>query len=270
MFLLHRTHASGLALLCLTAFAAAEPAALTKEEIAGATRTDDFSIPTPGEFMSALDKTGKLAWKGLYRTAIRTDFTSRPQIALNLGTLIADGYIAIQAKEAQSVRNVGKDIMTLAKPLSVKDKIIERGKSLAEFAEKGQWDEVNEDLEAMQNEAKSTLSENNDADLVVLVTVGGWARGTEAISGFVAEHYTAESAKLLRQPGIVGYLSEKLDALPEKMRDDTSVKRTRSRLNELKTAVSFGRDVTPTVDDVKKIKAIATELIKDIAKKETK
>jgi hypothetical protein len=152
----------------------------------------------------------------------------------------------------------------------VKDKIIERGKSLADFAEKGQWDQVNEDLEAMQNEAKATLAENNDADLVVLVTVGGWARGTEAISGFVADHYTAESAKLLRQPGIVGYLSEKLDALPEKMRDDTSVKRTRARLNELKTAVSFGRDVTPTVDDVKKIKAIATELIRDIAKKETK
>jgi hypothetical protein len=220
--------------------------------------------------MAALDKTGKLAWNKLYRASITTEFTSRPQIALNLGTLIADGYLAVQAKDAQSVRNVGKDIMALAKPLSVKSKILERGKSLTEFAEKGQWDEVNEDLEAMQNEAKATLADNNDADLIVLVTVGGWVRGTEAIGGYVADHYTAESAKLLRQPGIIAYLSEKLDALPEKMRDDTSVKRTRARLNDLKAAVSFGRDTTPTVEDVKKIKEIANGLVKDIAKKETK
>ena len=270
MFLSPRTLASGLALLCFTAFAAAENAALTKEEIAAATRTDDFSIPTPGEFMSALDKTGKLAWSKLYRTSIRTDFTSRPQIALNLGTLIADGYLAIQAKDAQVVRNIGQDIMALAKPLSVKAKIIERGKSLSEFADKGQWDQVNEDLEAMQNEAKATLEANNDNDLIVLVTVGGWFRATEAISGHVAEHYAPEPAKLLRQPGIVEYLSQKIEALPEKTRDDPAVKRTRAKLGELKAAVSFARDTVPSLEDVKKIHDIAAALIKELGKKDLK
>src|SRR5947207_9528351 len=103
-------------------------------------------------------------------------------MALNLGILIADGYIAVEAKDAQAVKNVGKDIMTLAKPLSVKDKIIERGKKLEDLADTGQWDVLKEELEATQNEAKAALEANADKDLIVLVTIGGWARGTEVIS----------------------------------------------------------------------------------------
>ena len=246
MFLLQRTFASGLALLSLAALAAADPAALTKEEMAAATRTDDFSIPTPGESMTALDKFAKIDWKQKYRTAIRTDFTSRPQMALNLGTLIADGYIAVEAEDAQTVKNVGKDIMAIAKPLGVKDKIINRGKKIGEFAEEGKWDQLKEELEATQNEAKAQLEENQDKDLVALVTIGGWARGTQVLSTHVAEHYTPESAKLLRQPGIVEFLSEKLDALPEKLRDDPAVKRTRAKLTEIKAALSFSRETVPS------------------------
>ena len=39
-------------------------------------------------------------------------------MALNLGGLIADGYIAVEAEDAQQVKNIGADIMALAKPLA--------------------------------------------------------------------------------------------------------------------------------------------------------
>lgn len=277
MFRSTRILASGLALLCLSALAvgqgnapAPKATALTAEEIAGAASIDQLSIPTPGELLVALNKVGKLDWSARYRPPIATSFSSRPQMALNLGGLIADGYIAVEAQDGQQVKNIGKDIVALAKPLGVQQDIINRGKSLTDFAAENKWDVLKEELEATQNEVKNAMSENKDQNLVVLVTIGGWLRGTEAISGYIAEHYSPEGAKLLRQPAIVAFLSRRLDMLPEKMRDDAAVKKTRVKLKELEAAVSFPRDTAPDVEAVRKVNALSSELLKEIARKDPK
>ena len=275
---------AGLAILCLSASAVAQdeppPAAtpppeptgspLTREQLEGAARTDSLSIPTPAELMAALQKQGKLDWAAQFRAPIATTYASRPQMALNLGGLIADGYIAVEAEDAQQVKNVGKDIVSLARPLGVQQDIINRGKSLNEFAEQNKWDVLKEELEATQNEVKIAMADNKDQNLVTLVTVGGWIRGTEVISGYIAQHYTDASAKLLRQPAIVRFLSGQLAAMPDKMRDDPSVRKTRTMLKEIEVAVSFPADTAPTVDEVKKLNALASELIKEITRKPTK
>src|SRR6185503_17712799 len=133
--------AGGLAILSLSAFAvgaeetglavAASP--LSKAEIDAAARTDALSIPTPGELLAALGKLGKLDWTSKFRAPIATSFPSRAQMALNLGGLIADGYIAVEAEDAQQVKNLGKDILALGKNLGVSKEILDRGKSLTEF-----------------------------------------------------------------------------------------------------------------------------------------
>jgi hypothetical protein len=239
--ILRRVHVcAALASFALSAFAVAQeekpgeppPAPtgppMTREQIEGAARTDTLSIPTPGELMAALQKQGKLDWSSQFRAPISTNYASRPQMALNLGGLIADGYIAVEAEDAQQVKNIGKDIVSLAKPLGVQQDIINRGKSLNEFAEQNKWDVLKEEFEATQNEVKIAMAENKDQNLVTLVTVGGWIRGTEVISGYIAQHYTDASAKLLRQPAIVHYLNGELAAMPDKMRDDPTVRKTRS------------------------------------------
>lgn len=268
----------GLALLCLSGFAAepAEPTAappnapLTGEEIAAATKTDAMSIPTPGELMAALQKQGKLDWSAQFRAPIATNFSSRPQMALNLGGLIADGYIAVEAADAQQVKNIGKDIVALAKPLGVQQDIINRGKSLSDFAEQNKWDVLKEELEATQNEVKIAMADNKDQNLITLVTVGGWVRGTEVISGYIAHHYTDAGAKLLRQPGVVSFLNGRLAEMPDKLRDDPVVRKTRSTLKEIEAAVSFPPGTAPNVEEVKKLNALAADLIKEISRKPTK
>lgn len=268
MFSPLRMMAAGLALASLPAPLHAAPDALTHEQMAAAVRTDDLSIPMPGEFMQAINKIAKLDWKSIYRPSIPTNFTSRPQMALNLGTLIADGYIAVEAEDAQAVKNVGRDITAIAKPLGVKEEIVNRGKILAERAENGQWDQLKEELEAAQNEVKLKLGENEDKDLIPLVTVGGWARGTQAVSSHVIQNYSEESARLLRQPGIVDYLGEKLEALPDKIRDDPAVKQARMKLAELRAAVSFDLEKPPTLEQVKQINKVTAQLLREISKRD--
>jgi hypothetical protein len=240
---------------------------LTPAEVAAAVKMDSLSIPTPGELMAALDKQAKPNWQSQYRSPIPTSYSSRAQIALNVGGLIADGYIAVQAEDSQQVKNIGKDIIALAKTLGVSDSVISRGNSIFDFADKNEWSTLKEELEATQNEVKLALEEQNDSSLVSLVSLGGWIRGTQVISGWIGENYTPSTAKLLRQPAILTVMQAKIATLPEKVRSDPLLVTLAGQLKAMEPLVSFPSDKTMTQDDVKRLNAITKSLIEQISKK---
>jgi hypothetical protein len=243
----------------------AEP--LSQEAMNSASKEDAISVPNPGELMAALNKQGKPNWQSQYRQPIPTVFSSRPQIALNLGGLIADGYIAIEAEDSQQVKNIGKDIISLAKALNVSENVLRRGKSIEEFADNNEWNTLKEELEATQNEVKLTMNEQQDRDLVVLVTLGGWIRGTEVVSGWIAENYTPETAKLLRQPAVVEILRAGLNNLPEKLKNDPLIQSVNTDLAKIQSMVSFPKETAPSLEEVKALKAASSELVKLIITK---
>jgi len=240
---------------------------LAAEEMIHASKEDAISVPTPGELLAALNKQGKPNWQSQYRQPIPTAYSSRPQIALNLGGLIADGYIAIEAEDSQQVKNIGKDIIGLAKSLNVSENVLRRGKSIEEFADNNEWNTLKEELEATQNEVKLTMNDQQDRDLVVLVTLGGWIRGTEVISGWIADNYSPTAAKLLRQPEVVALLKTGLDRLPEKLQSDPLIQTLHQNLGQIQTMVSFPRDTAPSLEEVKKLKAATSELVAQIVTK---
>ena len=90
------------------------------------------------------------------------------------------------------------------------------------------------------------------------------------LSGWIGEHYTEGGAKLLRQPGIVSFLGGKLDALPEKSKADNSVKKVQAKLKEIEAAVSFPIEAAPTQDAIKNLNKLISDLMKDLARKESK
>src|SRR5580704_13449312 len=241
------------------------PSPLTEAQIKAAVAVDSLTVPTPGEFFKAIDKTGKPNWVSQFRPPTPISGVNRAQMALNLGTLIADGYIAVEAQDGQQVKNIGRDVLTLAKKLSVSDSVIARGKSISQFAESGAWDQLNEELEATQNEVKKALEENRDTDLITLVSIGGWIRGTQVVTGLLVQTYSPEVAKLLRQPDLVGYLRAKLDQLPQRIRQDKLVVRVNGELQTMAKLVSFSPDHVPTAEEVKTLNKTAASLTKEIS-----
>ncbi len=257
-----------LALAGIHAWAAAGPVGqLSPDALSHAVQQDNLTVPTPGELLAALNKVGKPNWQAQYRAPIPTTYTSRPQIALNLGGLIADGYIAVEAEDSQQVKNIGKDIMTLSKTLGINENILRRGKSIEDFAENNEWSTLKEELDAVQNEVKLAMDEQDDQELTTLVTLGGWIRGTEAVSGWISNNYSGPAAKLLRQPAIVELLRAKLAALPARTQEDDVVKGLDPRLKAIQDMVSFPPDQTPTQADVKKLNDAAADLITEITKR---
>src|SRR5262249_35893902 len=117
------------------AASAEEAGHLAADQLAKAARNDSISIPTPGELFAALGKTGKTNWSAQSRGPIPVTYSNRAQIALNLGGLIADGFIAVEAKDGQQVKNIGSDIMKLEKAVGVSKQLVSRGNSINEFHE---------------------------------------------------------------------------------------------------------------------------------------
>ena len=245
----------------------AEPKPLASDQLAKAIKTDTLTIPTPGELFAALEKPGKTDWSGQYRGPIPTTYSNRAQIALNLGGLIADGFIAVEAQDSQQVKNIGTDILRLAKALGVSENVLSRGKSINEFAENNQWDALQEELEATQNEVKTSMQSNQDQDYVILVSLGGWIRGTQVVSGSVLANYNEASAKVLRQPALVSYIQSKVKEMSPDLQKDLLVKSVSDQLSEIQKLVTFSGSGTPTAEEVRKLNEAVTKLMTDIQNK---
>jgi hypothetical protein len=247
--------------------ASGETGRLPADQLAKAVRTDSISIPTPGELFAAIEKPGKTDWSGQYRGPMPITYRNRAQIALNLGGLIADGFIAIEAKDSQQVKNIGSDIIKLAKALGVSENLLKRGNSINEFAENNEWDTLQEELEATQNEVKSSMQSHNDQDLVILVSLGGWIRGTQVVSGAIARNYDERSAKVLRQPALVKFMQSKINEISPELRSEPLVKDVSEELTGIEKLVSFPADKAPTVDEVRKVNEAVGKVMEKIENK---
>jgi hypothetical protein len=245
----------------------AETGQLPSDQLGKAVRSDSISIPTPAELFSALGKAGKTNWSSQYRGPMPMTYRNRAQIALNLGGLIADGFIAVEAKDSQQVKNIGSDIIRLAKALGVSESLLSRGNSINEFAEHNEWDTLNEELEATQNEVKSSMQSHADQDLVILVSVGGWIRGTQVVSGAIMKNYDDRSAKVLRQPALVRLMQSKVNEISPELRGEPLVKDVSEQLTGIEKLVSFPPGKAPSVDDVRKLNEAVGKVMEKIESK---
>src|SRR5213594_311833 len=249
---------------------ATDTARLPADQLEKAARNDSISIPTPGELFAAIGKAGKTNWSGQYRGPIPVTYRNRAQIALNLGGLIADGFIAVEAKDSQQVKNIGTDIIKMAKALGVSENVLSRGNSINEFAEKDEWDALQEELEATQNEVKSSMQSHRDQDLIILVSVGGWIRGTQVVSAAVMQNYDERAAKVLRQPALVNFIESKMNDISPDVRNEPLIKEVSGQLPGIEKLVTFPVGKAPTADEVRKVNEAVGKMMSQIQAKESK
>lgn len=227
-----------------------------------------LSLPSPAEFFAAIDKAGKPDWVALYRPPGPTSFPTRPQTALNLGALVTDGYLAVEAQDGQQVRNTGKDIIALAKALGVGDDVLMRGKSISDFADKNDWFALREELDATSNEVRRAMLSQRDEALASLISVGAWIRALQAGSQAAALTGEPPSHALLRQPALVAMLREDLCRLPENARGGPVVTRADMTLAAVEQMMSSPPDEPFGEQRVSAIRETTSQLVSDMSSKE--
>src|SRR3981189_2755797 len=179
------------------------------------TTVENVVVPLPNEIFGALNKLGSVNWREYVRSGKGSNFTERPRIALLLGTVIADGFIAVQAEDAPAVKDIGQRVQTLARAIGVERSITQHAKAITEAADKRKWESVRQELDRTQNSVQQAMNEVHDEKLSQLVSLGGWLRGTEVLTAVVAKRYSQEGAELLHQPDLLAYFQTRLQGMPE-------------------------------------------------------
>lgn len=190
---------------------------MTKEQMQGALFLDALSIPSPGEVFAALTAECHPNWVTLVTPATAPMTSDRTQLALTLGVLAANGYIAVAAQDGQQVKNVGREMMTVAKSLGVSENLMGRGNSLMEFAANSAWDSLSAELEATEQEIRTTMIGQKDRHLVTLSSVAAWLRGLEITTQILLASDQLKGVDVIRQPTLARHLASELELLPERM-----------------------------------------------------
>ncbi len=227
-------------------------------------RVEDVVVPLPNEVFGALNKLGSVNWKEYVRNDKGTNFTERPRIALLLGTVIADGFIAVQAEDAPTVKEIGQRVLNLSRGIGVGSSITPHAKAITEAADKRNWDGVRQELDRTQNSVQQAMNEVHDQKLSQLVSLGGWLRGTEVLTAVVNKRFSSDGAELLHQPDLITYFQDRLDGMPEynmKLLQDIQ-----SALVEVRPLIDVG-DHPISAGSVKRIYEITTRLDEAIVTK---
>src|SRR5438046_6370987 len=174
------------------------------------TTVEDVVVPLPNEIFGALNKLGGVNWKQHVRSDKGPNFTERPRIALLLGTVIADGFIAVQAEDAPTVKDIGQRVLALAKGIGVGISITPHAKAIVDAADKRNWENVRQELDRTQNSVQQAMNEEHDEKLSQLVSLGGWLRGTEVLNYVLKQHFSNDGAELLHQPDLLSYFQTRL------------------------------------------------------------
>jgi hypothetical protein len=222
---------------------------------------------SPEELLQSLSRCTKPDWASKFRPPVVVALNSRVQIALVLGGVFADGYLAAQAEDAQQCRNIGKDLLRLAKTLGVHTELLDRSRSIADSAQKKDWASLRRELHATETELNAALLKHEDEGLARLVSLGAWIRSTEIVASLLADHYDENAASLLRQPSLRLLLGHSLEKLGGKLEADPALGVIRPKLYTLENLLNGSADTPPSVLEVKDLAAVLTSLRKDVNEK---
>jgi len=226
---------------------------------------DDVVVPVPSEIFAVLDKLGSPNWHAqLGDETVETKGTRPHQIALLLGCVVAEGFIAVQAQDTTKVKEIGKDVLKLSEAIGVRDAVIEHCNSIIEGADKRQWDRVRSELDRAQQNVRQAMVELRDEDLAQLVSLGGWLRGTEVLTAIVGSDYSKDGADLLHQPKLVEYFENQLDKMGSRITGDKTVQMIQTDLKKIQPMVVV--DVI-SLESVKEIHAMTKAIVDRIMKR---
>ncbi|MEM6911529.1 MAG: hypothetical protein AAF555_08080 [Verrucomicrobiota bacterium] len=182
---------------------------------------EEVVVPLPDEVFRSLDKLGKQNWHSQLIGKRLEDLSlvqSRGETALLLGMVVANGFVAVQAKDSEEVHLTGQQVLRLAEVLGVKESVLPHCQIILESARNEGWDEVRRELDRAQKSVRDSMKELRDENLAQLVSLGGWIKGTQAVAGLLLQEYQADDSEILNQPELCEYLSDTFYAMPPDLR----------------------------------------------------
>jgi hypothetical protein len=227
-----------------------------------ATVIENVPVPLPSEIFASLDKFPNSNWRAVQRPEIGTwkAHGDEAQLALVLGATIAEGFVAVEAQDAGEVEELGRAVLRLSRGLGVQEEAMRRSRSIVEHARAGDWVAVRLEWDGVLPDVESGMKALQSEQLSQLVSLGGWLRGTQALTALILQNYSSENAALLRQPILLDSFAKHLDAMSSTLQAKSIITSLKTRLRNVQPFIG-GKDGAPSKTDVEETAKICAQLL---------
>ncbi|MDZ4405003.1 hypothetical protein [Prosthecobacter sp.] len=230
-------------------------------------QNSELGLPSPMDKLLGLDSaiSGKAVnWGGIYKdiahNANMSDLKAEPNICLALGIRIADGIMAVKARDANALNECASDIEALARKLKVGENELERAKKTRALANKGQWTLVFWEMGCLQVDIMQSLNQKGNEKRRTLIIAAGWLQGVHYAVHVINERYTPALSNFLREPLLVKAMIEEMKALPEATKASPRVAKLTAALNELYAIVNIPLNGSISKEKVQRVNDLSREL----------
>ena len=185
----------------------------------------------------------------------------RADLAVELGFLIADGFLVVQAGQMEKVEDLAADLTRYGKALGAGERVNRHAASLLESAKKQEVVQLKKELAATQRDVELELVSLRDADLAHLISLGGWIRALEVSSVAVDKQFSPERARKVMREDIADYYADTVSSLEPKISERPNYIQLRDLLITLKTEMTIPEGKAPTPENIKQLRGQAAKLV---------
>lgn len=185
----------------------------------------------------------------------------RADLAIELGFLIADGFLVVQAEQLDKVETLAKDLTRYGKALGAGDRVNRHSAALLDSAKKKKVEQLKKELSATQRDVEDELLTLRDADLAHLISLGGWIRALEVSTVAVDKQFSAERARKVMREDIADYYTESVAGLEPRISERPNYLAMRNLLAGMRTEMTLEEGEEPTKETMKEIRKQAAKLV---------
>jgi hypothetical protein len=185
----------------------------------------------------------------------------RADLAIELGFLIADGFLVVQAEQLDKVPDMATKLTRYGKALGAGDRVNRHSAGLLDSAKKKDVAQLKEELAATQRDVEAELVTLRDADLAHLISLGGWIRALQVSTVAVDKQFSEERARKVMREDIADYYTESVAGLEPRISERPNYRKMRDVLAGLRSEMVLNEGEEPTAEMMKDIREQAAKLV---------
>jgi hypothetical protein len=185
----------------------------------------------------------------------------RADLAIELGFLIADGFLVVQAEQLEKVEDLATKLTKYGKALGAGDRVNRHAASLLDAAKNKDVAQLKKELASTQRDVETELVILKDADLAHLISLGGWIRALHVATVAVDNQFSAERARKVMREDIADYYTESVAGLEPRISERPNYLDMRNLLSGLRNEMAIGEGDEPTPETMKEIREQAAKLV---------
>lgn len=185
----------------------------------------------------------------------------RADLAVELGFLIAEGFLIVQAEQLDKVEDLAADLNRYGKALGAGNRVNRHAASLLDSAKNKDVEQLKKELTATQRDVEKELVALRDSDLAHLISLGGWARALQVSTVAVDKQFSVERARKVLREDIADYYTESVAGLEPRISERENFRAMRDLLAGLRTEMTLVEGEDPTPERMKEIRAQAAKLL---------